>query len=63
MYPIAGMAPPGIDPTIYQWFQTVDQDKSGRITARELEQALTNANWTRFNPETCRLMIGKLTLA
>jgi Ca2+-binding EF-hand superfamily protein len=24
----------------------------------ELQQALTNSNWTHFNPETCRLMIG-----
>lgn len=24
----------------------------------ELQQALTNANWSHFNPETCRLMIG-----
>jgi Ca2+-binding EF-hand superfamily protein len=24
----------------------------------ELQQALTNANWTHFNAETCRLMIG-----
>ena len=25
----------------------------------ELQQALVNANWSHFNPETCRLMIGK----
>jgi len=24
----------------------------------ELQQALTNSNWTHFNSETCRLMIG-----
>ena len=50
--------PPGIDPTIFQWFQAVDADRSGKITAIELQQALTNANWSHFNPETCRLMIG-----
>lgn len=33
-------------------------DKSGRISVIELQQALTNANWSRFNTETCRLMIG-----
>lgn len=38
---------------------TVDADKSGRITAIELQQALVNANWSHFNPETCRLMIGE----
>lgn len=38
--------------------QTVDQDRSGKITAAELRQALFNNNWSQFNPETCRLMIG-----
>ncbi|ESO89218.1 hypothetical protein LOTGIDRAFT_154309 [Lottia gigantea] len=38
--------------------QTVDQDRSGKITATELQQALMNGNWSAFNPETCRLMIG-----
>lgn len=51
--------PPGIDPSVYQWFLTVDQDKSGHITAHELQQALVNGNWSHFNPETCRLMISK----
>nr|KAG5696021.1 hypothetical protein BaRGS_013927 [Batillaria attramentaria] len=36
----------------------VDQDHSGKITAQELQQALMNGNWSPFNPETCRLMIG-----
>lgn len=48
----------GMDPQVVQWFQAVDQDRSGRITAKELQQALVNANWSQFNPETCRLMIG-----
>ena len=38
--------------------QAVDTDKSGQITATELQQALCNGNWTPFNAETCRLMIG-----
>ncbi|XP_038052066.1 programmed cell death protein 6-like [Patiria miniata] len=54
----AGGPPPGMDPTVYQWFLAVDQDKTGSITAQELQQALTNNNWSHFNPETCRLMIG-----
>ena len=53
-------APPGVDPQVAQWFQSVDTDKSGRITAIELQQALVNGNWSHFNPETCRLMIGKI---
>ena len=55
----AGGPPPGIDPNVYQWFLAVDADHSGRITMSELQQALMNANWTHFNAETCRLMIGQ----
>lgn len=43
---------------LYLILQTVDQDRSGKITAAELRQALFNNNWSQFNPETCRLMIG-----
>lgn len=49
--------PPGVDPTVYSWFVAVDTDRSGSISAQELQQALTNNNWTHFNAETCRLMI------
>lgn len=48
-----------IDPQVQQWFMAVDADRSGRISAHELQQALVNGNWSHFNPETCRLMIGK----
>lgn len=54
---VAG-CPPGVDPSVYSWFMAVDADKSGQITSNELQQALTNGNWSHFNPETCRLMIG-----
>jgi len=50
--------PQGIDPSIYQWFLSVDNDRSGQISATELLQALSNAPWARFTPETCRLMIS-----
>jgi len=40
----------------------VDADRSGRISALELQQALVNGNWSHFNPETCRLMIGEWTV-
>jgi Ca2+-binding EF-hand superfamily protein len=50
--------PPGVDPSVYSWFVAVDADNSGAITATELQQALTNGNWSHFNAETCRLMIG-----
>lgn len=50
--------PPGIDPTLWSWFRAVDQDNSGNISSNELQRALSNNNWSHFNPETCRLMIG-----
>ncbi|KAL5493468.1 hypothetical protein EMCRGX_G014657 [Ephydatia muelleri] len=50
--------PQGVDPTVYSWFAAVDSDRSGSISATELQQALTNNNWTHFNAETCRLMIA-----
>lgn len=36
----------------------MDTDRSSKITSKELQQALHNGNWTPFNGETCRLMIG-----
>lgn len=41
------------------FIRRVDQDRSGYITADELQKALSNGTWTPFNPETVRLMIGK----
>ncbi|KAK6982759.1 Programmed cell death protein 6 [Biomphalaria glabrata] len=36
----------------------IDTDRSGSISANELQRALSNGTWTPFNPETVRLMIG-----
>ena len=38
----------------------VDRDRSGYINADELQLALSNGTWSPFNPETVRLMIGKV---
>lgn len=45
-------------PDLARIFQSVDRDRSGNISAIELQQALSNGSFTAFNPETCRLMIG-----
>ena len=39
----------------------VDKDKSGSISAQELQAALSNGTWAPFNPETCRMMVGMWT--
>lgn len=43
---------------LWNIFQKVDRDRSGYISADELQQALSNGTWNPFNPETVRLMIG-----
>ena len=53
-------APGQVDPNIAGWFHAVDQDKSGQITAPELQKALVNGNWSHFSEEACRMMIGEL---
>ncbi|CAL2029747.1 unnamed protein product [Caenorhabditis brenneri] len=45
-------------PNLQQIFSSVDKDRSGQISADELQRALSNGTWNPFNPETCRLMIG-----
>jgi hypothetical protein len=37
----------------------VDVDRSGAISAQELQRALSNGTFTPFNGETIRLMVGK----
>ncbi|KAM4700733.1 peflin [Discoglossus pictus] len=54
----SGSIPPGVDPEAYSWFQTVDTDRSGYISLKELKQALVNSNWSSFNDETCTMMMN-----
>jgi len=58
--PISGnrQPPPGVAPDVWGWFQAVDRRGTGQITSDELQQALLNNNWSHFNAETCRIMIG-----
>lgn len=52
-----GYGAPPVDPQIAQWFNAVDQDRSGQIDAKELQKALVNGNWSNFSEEACRMMI------
>jgi len=46
-----------VDAQIQQWFNAVDQDRSGQIDSKELQRALVNGNWSHFSEEACRMMI------
>ncbi|KAF9465223.1 hypothetical protein BDZ94DRAFT_416659 [Collybia nuda] len=50
--------PPGADPQLWSWFNTVDTDRSGAITATELERALINGDWTPFDLDTVKLLMS-----
>ncbi|KAI4817600.1 hypothetical protein KUCAC02_010985, partial [Chaenocephalus aceratus] len=54
----SGNIPPGVGQEAFQWFHTVDTDRSGYINLKELKQALVNSNWSAFNDETCLMMIN-----
>ncbi|KAL3044153.1 hypothetical protein OYC64_003898 [Pagothenia borchgrevinki] len=54
----AANIPPGVGQEAFQWFHTVDTDRSGYINLKELKQALVNSNWSAFNDETCLMMIN-----
>jgi len=47
-----------MDPQVAQWFAAVDVDRSGRISALELQGALVSSNGRQFSEAACRLMIG-----
>ncbi|XP_035741290.1 peflin-like [Vespa mandarinia] len=47
-----------ISPEIHQWFALVDKDRSGRITATELQAALANGKGGTFSESVCKLMIN-----
>ncbi|EGO00558.1 hypothetical protein SERLA73DRAFT_178396 [Serpula lacrymans var. lacrymans S7.3] len=49
--------PPGSDPQLWAWFSAVDTDRSGAITAHELEKALINGDWTPFDLDTVKLLM------
>lgn len=50
--------PSGADPQLWQWFTAVDVDRSGSITANELQSALLNGNWTKFDLDTVKMLMA-----
>ncbi|TFY65503.1 hypothetical protein EVG20_g5563 [Dentipellis fragilis] len=50
--------PAGADPQLWQWFSAVDADRSGSITVNELQSALVNGNWSRFDLDTVKMLMN-----
>jgi len=50
--------PPNADPQLWQWFSSVDADRSGAITAEELQTALVNGDWTPFDLDTVKMLMS-----
>ncbi|KAG9122146.1 hypothetical protein FRC07_001607 [Ceratobasidium sp. 392] len=50
--------PQGADPQLWNWFITVDEDRSGQISATELQRALVNGNWSPFDLDTTKMLMG-----
>ena len=38
-----------VDNRLWQWFSSVDADRSGAVTAEELQQCLINGDWSRMS--------------
>ncbi|KAJ6500496.1 hypothetical protein C8R45DRAFT_71296 [Mycena sanguinolenta] len=51
-------AAPPHDAQLFQYFSAVDQDRSGSISVPELQSALVNGNWTRFDLDTVKMLMG-----
>ncbi|PWN25921.1 EF-hand [Jaminaea rosea] len=50
--------PPGADPQLWSWFIAVDGDRSGRISARELQSALVNGDNSHFDLDTVKMLMS-----
>ncbi|OAX40041.1 EF-hand [Rhizopogon vinicolor AM-OR11-026] len=50
--------PAGADPQLWQWFCAVDTDRSGALSVTELQDALVNGNWTRFDLDTVKMLMN-----
>ncbi|KAL5490266.1 hypothetical protein ACEPAI_5099 [Sanghuangporus weigelae] len=50
--------PPGADPQLWTWFSSVDADRSGSISATELQAALVNGDWSNFDLDTVKMLMS-----
>ncbi|KIM57611.1 hypothetical protein SCLCIDRAFT_1219291 [Scleroderma citrinum Foug A] len=52
------VAPAGADPHLWQVFSAVDTDRSGALSLTELQNALVNGNWSRFDLDTVKMLMN-----
>lgn len=50
--------PPNVNPEHWRWFHLVDTDRSGQISASELQGALRNGDHSQFSTETVKMLLG-----
>jgi len=50
--------PPGADPQLWQWFSAVNTHHSGAITVGELQNALVNGDWSKFDLDTVKMLMN-----
>ncbi|KZT69007.1 EF-hand [Daedalea quercina L-15889] len=50
--------PPGADPQLWQWFSAVNATHSGGITVHELQNALVNGDWSKFDLDTVKMLMN-----
>ncbi|KAJ1967572.1 hypothetical protein IWQ62_001773 [Dispira parvispora] len=43
---------------LLKWFRSVDKDRDGHLTAKELQSVLLNGDWSKFNMETVYLLLS-----
>ncbi|TFL07516.1 hypothetical protein BDV98DRAFT_539310 [Pterulicium gracile] len=48
---------PKADP-LWHYFSSVDKDRSGAISVTELQSALVNGDWTRFDLDTVKMLMN-----
>ncbi|KAF8558412.1 EF-hand [Imleria badia] len=55
----SGYLPPvGADPQLWQYFAAVDTNRSGALSIGELQNALVNGNWSKFDLDTVKMLMN-----
>ncbi|CCL99156.1 uncharacterized protein FIBRA_01171 [Fibroporia radiculosa] len=50
--------PNGADPQLWRWFSAVNTNHSGAISVKELQNALVNGDWSKFDLDTVKMLMN-----